>query len=113
MLLQSHAGEIHLLPALPAAWSDGAFRGLRARGAIHIDLAWSGGKATRATLHPQVAGTHRLRAPRGQQVAGMTSGGKKVALRREGDVVTVTLAAGRKIGRASCRERVEISVGDV
>ena len=43
MLLQSHTGEIHLLPALPAAWPAGRFSGLRARGNLTIDMSWSAG----------------------------------------------------------------------
>src|SRR6185369_1094871 len=54
MLLQSHGGEINFLPALPKAWQDGNVRGLRARGAITIDLEWKAGRATRAVMRPDV-----------------------------------------------------------
>src|SRR5688572_18436464 len=61
MLLQSHAGEIHLLPALPRAWADGEFRGLRARGGVEVDIAWSGAKIVKATLRPSISGMFRVR----------------------------------------------------
>jgi len=68
MLIQSHAGEIHLLPALPQAWTDGEFRGLRARGGVEVDLVWRGGKAVKATLRPSQSGTFKLRTERGNDL---------------------------------------------
>ena len=94
MLLQSHAGEVHLLPALPAAWSDGAFRGLRARGAVELDLTWQDGQATALTLRAARDGIHRLRAPRGQTVAEVRSDRGKAGWRRDGEVVAIDVVAG-------------------
>jgi alpha-L-fucosidase 2 len=50
MLLQSHDGELHLLPALPAAWPTGRFDGLRARGAVTVGATWGSGSLTEVRL---------------------------------------------------------------
>lgn len=61
MLVQSHANEIHLLPALPTAWSEGSVKGLRARGGYEIDIEWKRGKLKQAFVTPNHDGTCRLR----------------------------------------------------
>lgn len=68
MLLQSHAGEIDLLPALPAAWPEGEVRGLRARGGVGVDIRWAGGKLVAAVLTPASQG--RVVVRYGDKTAG-------------------------------------------
>lgn len=61
MLLQSHNDELHLLPALPQAWSVGHIKGLRARGGYEVDISWQDGKLSEAEIRTTVGGSCRVR----------------------------------------------------
>lgn len=61
MLLHSHAGEVHLLPALPSAWRTGEVRGLRARGGFEVSIAWRDGALRRAEVQSLLGNDVRLR----------------------------------------------------
>ena len=80
MLVQSHAGEIHLLPALPKAWPAGRVTGLRTRGGFDVDLEWSGGQLTRAAIRSRLGGTARIRTA----VPVTASGGRAAPVEAEG-----------------------------
>ena len=95
MLLQSHDGAIHLLPAVPRAWADGQFTGLRARGGVTVDATWTRGKLTAATLRPSMSGVQKLRVPPGATIGTITSGGQLVMSRQHPDGVSVHFEAGR------------------
>ena len=85
MLIQSHGGEISFLPALPKSWPNGAIKGVRARGAMTVDLEWKAGKATSAVLRPDVSGEFQIRPPRGQaDLVCDRTGEERAACNRKG-----------------------------
>ncbi len=69
MLLQSHDGQIALLPAVPDAWRQGKVTGLRARGGAEVSIEWSGTEASRATVQTMQDGVYRFVAPKGQRLS--------------------------------------------
>ena len=81
MLLQSHAGEIDLLPALPRAWPSGNAKGLRARGGLEVDIAWREGQLFEATFRSERGGTYKVRLGGETREITLTPG-KPASIRR-------------------------------
>ena len=71
MLLQSHRGFVHVLPALPSEWRDGCVKGLRARGGFVVEeLRWRDGRVEKLSVRSTVGGHLEIRAygPAGEQL---------------------------------------------
>jgi alpha-L-fucosidase 2 len=61
MLVQSHDGAIHILPALPDAWPDGNVKGLVTRGGFVVDISWKQGKVATVKVRSRIGGNCRIR----------------------------------------------------
>jgi alpha-L-fucosidase 2 len=84
MLLQSHAGEVELLPALPLAWKNGHIHGLMARGGFEVDIDWSDGKLKRARIISKLGNPLKL-SYAGKVIETATETGKEYVF--SGDLV--------------------------
>jgi alpha-L-fucosidase 2 len=92
MLLQSHAGEIHLLPALPQAWHSGKVTGLRARGGFSVDIAWAEG-ALQAARIVSDRGAALCKVRSSIQVT-VTANGEPIDVLQENGVVVLETVVG-------------------
>ncbi len=73
MLLQSHLGEIHLLPAMPDAWKEGAVTGLKARGNFEVDIDWKSNQLTTAAINSGSGGICKVRTAVPISIAGVNA----------------------------------------
>ncbi|WP_410645822.1 glycosyl hydrolase family 95 catalytic domain-containing protein [Amycolatopsis sp. lyj-346] len=97
LLLHSHNGELHVLPALPPAWPSGSVTGLRGRGGYTVGAAWSSGAATQLTITPDRDGEVKVRSrmfTAAHEVLDTTSGAKVQPVTVEADLVRFAGQAG-------------------
>ncbi|SCG64319.1 glycosyl hydrolase family 95 catalytic domain-containing protein [Micromonospora humi] len=97
MLLHSHAGELHVLPALPTAWPTGRVAGLRGRGGYTVGVSWSNGQADEIAVRADRDGTLRMRSPLftgGFALVDAADGSTPAITRPEADVVQFGVRAG-------------------
>ncbi|MDP4270562.1 MAG: glycoside hydrolase family 95 protein, partial [Bacteroidota bacterium] len=73
MLLQSHLGEVHLLPALPKAWPAGEISGLKARGNFEVNISWSNHKLAKASVKSVKGNQCTIRTDIPVEISGVTS----------------------------------------
>ncbi len=78
MLLQSHNGTIHLLPALPNAWSEGSVTGLKARGGFECDIFWKDGKLVKAVIKSEKGGQTEVEHKGNKATINLELGGEFV-----------------------------------
>ena len=83
MLLQSHAGYIELLPALPGDWKEGSFSGLCIRGGANISAKWSDSKISEVTIKATADNLFKIKMPEGAAKAEIWKNGKRLSERQD------------------------------
>lgn len=94
MLLQSHTGAVHLLPALPQAWANGYVSGLKARGGFEVAMGWENGALSQAEIKAGSTGTCRIRTS--GQIQAVVSRTEPVKVTRlDGNLIEFATEAGQ------------------
>lgn len=96
MLLQSHRGFIQVLPALPAAWADGRFKGLCARGGFELDATWKGRRFVELRVRSKAGGKLRLMDPFGGREVKVVGAEPASAVPRQG-MIEIETRPGQEI----------------
>ena len=94
MLMQSHSGEISLLPALPAEWPKGRVAGLRGRGNYTVDIQWDKQQLSNATLISGITQVCHLRTKKAVHI--VLEGNKVPVVQPQGDLYLFKVIAGKK-----------------
>ena len=100
MLLQSHSGKIELLPALPQAWKEGSFYGLKARGGAEVSAAWKDGLLREVTLRAPLAYVYRIELPPNSARIRIYMNRKPASLPVTGGTLRVEMQAGDELALA-------------
>lgn len=95
MLLQSHLGALHPLPALPKAWQSGQVSGLVARGNVRVSLVWRGGRLRSMRVTPAFGGAVKIKLPAGCVGVALAGGGRQTPMPLHQGHVTPAPAAGQ------------------
>jgi alpha-L-fucosidase 2 len=91
MLLQSHLGYLHFLPAAPEAWAKGSIHGLKARGGFEIDFTWRDGALAEGVIRSDLGQPCRIYS---KEPLAALSDSQEVATKRDGDVVSFATEPG-------------------
>lgn len=94
MLVQSQTGKIELLPALPAAWKDGSFKGLKVRGGGEVSAKWANSQLTEVNLKALVPATFHIKLPANSATLSLTRNQKAVSLPIVDGMLSADLKAG-------------------